>query len=87
MRGMSKKPVHQIIDALTPEAIMARLGVSFHMIRHARTSGMFPASWYDDIEKMSRKAGIDCPRSLFNWKTSANNVGTRSKECKGEVAQ
>jgi len=80
---MSNKPVHQIIETLTPDAIMARLGVSFHMIRYARTSGVFPASWYDDIEKMSRDAGIDCPRDLFNWK-SANNVGTASGVYKGQ---
>lgn len=62
---------------------MSRLGVSFHMIRYARTSGVFPASWYNDIDKMSRDAGIDCPRSLFNWKSAANNVGTASGDCKG----
>lgn len=66
---MDKKPLHHIVDTLTPEAIMARLDVSFHMIRYARSSGMFPANWYAEIRDMCASAGIDCPLCLFNWKT------------------
>lgn len=80
---MSSKPTHQIIDTLTPDAIMARLNVSFHMIRYARTSGVFPANWFNDIDEMCREVGIECPRNIFNWKGSANNVGTARLDCKG----
>lgn len=75
---MSRKPTHHIIDTLTPDAIMSRLGVSFHMIRYARSSGVFPASWYDEIDAMCLSVGIDCPRSAFNWKNSANNISSTS---------
>ena len=83
---MSKKPVHHIIDTLTPDAIMARLGVSFHMIRYARTSGVFPANWFNDIDGMCRDAGIECPRDLFNWRSSANDVGSADADYKGTAA-
>lgn len=72
---MNKSAVHHIIDALTPETICSDLGVSSHMIRHARTTGVFPASWYDTIAKRCDATGTPCPRSAFNWKRPANGVG------------
>lgn len=84
---MSKHAVHHIIDTLTPDAICADLGVSSHMIRHARTTGVFPSSWYDRIFEMCSAIGIPCPRSAFNWKRSANKVGSAIVEFQGDTAQ
>jgi hypothetical protein len=75
---MQKKLVHHIIDTLTPDAIMARLDVSFHMIRYARSSGVFPSGWYDDIDKMCRDAGLECPRNLFNWNSARRQARATS---------
>jgi hypothetical protein len=67
---MNKHAVINITDTLTAPAIMARLGVSSHMIRHARTTGVFPASWYAPVKAMADDVGIPCPLSAFNWKAT-----------------
>lgn len=65
-----EKPSVIIIDALGADRIEARLGVTSHMIRYARSTGSFPASWYDTIERMCAEEGVRCPRSAFNWKAT-----------------
>jgi hypothetical protein len=80
LAAMKKQHVINIIDTLTPDAIMQRLGVSFHMIRYARTSGAFPAGWYDHIESMCRDVGIECPREIFNWRTAVKPAARKSQE-------
>lgn len=79
---MNKPAVHHIVDTLTAEAICSDLGVSSHMIRHARTTGVFPASWYDAIARKCEFVGIPCPRSAFNWKRLANDIGGDPLSCK-----
>jgi len=83
---MSKKAVHHIIDTLTAEAIMAELSVSFHMIRYARTTGMFPASWYAPLKAMADEVGIPCPLTAFNWKPTANKLSTGAVKLQGGAA-
>lgn len=82
---MNKKAVHHIIDTLTADAIMAKLDVSFHMIRYARTTGMFPASWYGPLQSMAVDVGIDCPLSAFNWKPTANEVSSEGGQNQGSA--
>lgn len=84
---MKHKPVHHITNTLTPDAIMARLGVSFHMIRYARTTGTFPASWYRQIKDMCDEVGIPCPLSAFNWRHSANKIGDDVSQVQVEAAK
>ena len=79
---MNKHSVHQITDTLGGEAIATRMGVSSHMIRHARTSGMFPSSWYAALKAMCDDVGIPCPLSAFNWR-AANKVGNTMPKSQG----
>lgn len=65
---MNKPAVITITDAIPAEAICQRLGVTSHSIRHARTTGGFAASWYVGLSELCRDAGIECPKSAFNWK-------------------
>lgn len=67
------KQARPIIEALGAEAIQSRIGVGEHMIRHAKSTGKFPSSWYDLIERMCVDAGIRCPRSAFKWKQPADS--------------
>ena len=67
---MSKETVKTITDTLGSAAIQARLGVTEFSIIHARREGSFTASWYAPLKDMCDRAGIDCPISVFNWKTS-----------------
>ena len=66
-----KRSVIAITDALGAEAISAKLSVTAHSIRHARTSGSFPASWYAPLDEMCDAANVECPRDAFNWKAAA----------------
>jgi hypothetical protein len=86
MPAMNKPAVHHIINTLTAETIMARLDVSFHMIRYARTTGLFPAGWYAPLKAMADEVGIPCPLSAFNWKSTAKDIGSGPADCKGDAA-
>ncbi|WP_145398566.1 hypothetical protein [Paracoccus sulfuroxidans] len=72
---MNKPAVHQITDTLGADAICAALNVTSHSVRGARTSGVFPASWYDVLQSMCIEMGIPCPRNAFNWKGLAKISG------------
>lgn len=67
---MSKHIVKQIIEALGVDAICAKLHVSRHAVRYAKTDGMFPAAWYAGLLDLCDAAAIDCPLEAFNWKNS-----------------
>lgn len=65
---MEKQTVPTIIDALGSDKIAAKLGVSHHAVRYAKTDGMFPAAWFAAISALCEEAQIDLPMELFNWK-------------------
>ena len=72
---MNKQAVIHITDAFPVDDLCARLGVTPHSVRYARTVGVFPASWYAVLSDMCTTAGILCPRSAFNWKAPAQATG------------
>lgn len=82
---MNKRAVHHITDTLGGDVICTALGVSSHMVRHARTTGQFPSSWYDPIFEMCNVVGIPCPRSAFKWKQLANNLSIYDGKSKLKV--
>ncbi|SEL44816.1 hypothetical protein [Pacificibacter marinus] len=67
---MSKEKIKEIIAAVGAEAVQKRLDVSVFAIRHAKRDGRFAASWYIPLREMCEEVGVDCPESLFNWKSS-----------------
>ena len=67
---MSTHPVVQIIETLGDDAITARLGVTERAVRSAKSHRLFPALWFDQIDRMCMDAGIPCPRAAFNWRTA-----------------
>lgn len=69
---MNKPAVLEITDAIPSELMCARLGVSAHSVRGARTSGVFPASWYAVLSDICAEVGVGCPRDAFNWKSNAD---------------
>lgn len=71
---MSKKAVKQIADKIGDEAISDLCGVGVHSVRNARWRGQFPASWYDALEAVCLKKGVDCPRSAFNFKSPSSDA-------------
>lgn len=36
-------------------------------LTQASWRGNFPASWFNEIDALCSKHGIECPRNLFNW--------------------
>lgn len=64
----------KIVSALGAKEIAAAVGVSHtSAVYNAVSGGRFPASWYLSIRGMCLNAGIDCPESLFNWKSPVKN--------------
>lgn len=66
VRGMKNTAANQIVKALTPAAIRARIGVSVSSIEKAQHG--IPARWYVVIRNMCIERGIDCPYEAFNFK-------------------
>ena len=73
---MSKTAVKIIIEAIGSESICAKLDVSRHAVRYAKSDGVFPAAWYAGLLDLCRGAGIECPLDVFNWKSSADAPST-----------
>lgn len=65
---MSKDAVKKITDELGTRAIQDALDVSSHSVRYARTSGLFPASWYAPLLTLCNDRDIECPLEAFNWR-------------------
>lgn len=65
---MEKQTVPNIIDKLGSDKIAAKLGVSHHAVRYAKTVGSFPAAWFAVLQELCDEAKIDLPLDLFNWK-------------------
>lgn len=77
---MSKNEINHIINTLGWEKIADGVEVGWHMIRHAKNTGLFPAPWYNVLKFMCDEAGIPCPLSLFRWKVQANKVSRSSAD-------
>lgn len=67
-----------IIESVGSGEIERALGVSRHSVRHAKTTGAFPASWFDQLDRMCAERGLACPRSLFNFKPPVAEVSCPS---------
>lgn len=85
MRAMNKHPVHHITDTLGVAALTARLGVSRHAIRYARTTRTFPPAWYAALKDMCEEVGIPCPISVFAWKDAAKKYGNNVADFQGRI--
>ena len=75
---MNKPAIHHITNTLGTDTICEVLGVSSHSVRNARTTGLFPASWYDTIQVLCIESGIPCPRNAFNWRAAAKKTSAPS---------
>lgn len=80
---MNKAAVHHITNTLGTSGICEALGVTGHSVRYARTTGAFPASWFDALSKMCAAAVIPCPRDAFNWKPIAKKYGNTEAGIQG----
>lgn len=74
LASMNKPAILNITNTLGSDAICEALGVTQHSVRAARTTGLFPASWYDTLFSMCIEAGIPCPRNAFNWRAAAKKT-------------
>ena len=87
MSAMKKHPVHHITDTLGAEALKARLGVSRHAIRYARTTRTFPPAWYAALKDMCEEIGIPCPISVFSWKDTAKKYGKNAANIQAQAGK
>lgn len=60
-----KSEVRRLTEQIGSEKLQAALGVSEYSIRHARTTGRFPASWFTVVRDL---CGGECSEELFNFK-------------------
>ena len=65
---MNKIATHQIVSHFTAKRLTVIFDVSDHMIRHIRTTGAFPGSWFNPLKILCEAEGIECPADAFTWK-------------------
>ena len=75
-----------IADQLGRKELAARLDVGETAVSNAVVRGFFPATWHVLLEQMCRKAGLECPPSLFRMRGFTQDVNT-ADENQGRAAQ
>jgi hypothetical protein len=70
---MSKHIIIDITDKIGPDTLARELGVTLHSVRHARTTGLFPASWYGPLLGLCAERDIECPLEAFNWRSPSSS--------------
>lgn len=77
---MRMNTTKRIVKDLGSTQIQRELGVGASAVSMAVKKGVFPAAWYDVLDKMVVSSGGELPRGLFNWKKgSAPKVMVRQE--------
>lgn len=76
--------VHSITDAIPADAICKRFGVKPRTIRLARENGTFAASWYLGMKALCKEHGLDCPDSLFNFRSPSSGAASSEPATAGD---
>lgn len=69
-KSKNEPTAREIIESLGRDVVAASLGVSESSVKNAVGSSM-PARWFNVMEGLCQKSGIDCPRSAFAFRTAA----------------
>lgn len=56
------------IDKAGRDTIATVMGVSDKSVSAAYSADSFPASWFDQLDKLAKKKRIKLPRDAFNWR-------------------
>lgn len=64
--------VQEAINRLGRKRVIAVLGVSTSQISNKIKDGLFPAHWFDALDKMAVSDGWEMPRDLFSWITEVD---------------
>lgn len=64
--------ISDFADTVGRSNIAKLMGVGATAVSNRVVIGHFPAWWFNDLEAFCIENGVDCPRSLFNWKPSSN---------------
>lgn len=59
--------VGDLCDVIGRKVIARHIGVGLTQVSNAAVEGRFPAKWFDVIEKLCARRGVDCPRELFSF--------------------
>ena len=63
--------IQHIAKFLGQKRIADALDVHATAVNNAVTRGAFPTSWFFVVKELCDEAGIECPRGLFKFKSSA----------------
>lgn len=64
-----------IVKAIGSATIEKACDVSEYSVRAAKRKGIFPASWFVVLDDLCHDAGIECPRTIFNFKALPHKEG------------
>jgi len=56
-----------ICKVLSRGELQKKLGVTPPAVSNALKKGVFPSRWYLVMDRMCSEAGVNCPRSLFDF--------------------
>ena len=72
------KTCNEIIDKLTPDAMVSRLSLTKHSIARAKDRREMPASWFVVVDAMCIEKGIHCPRDFFSFKADTGGADQKT---------
>jgi hypothetical protein len=58
----------EAIIKLGRQRVIVTLGISTAQVSNCISSGLFPAHWFNSMDKMAATDGWEIPRDLFSWK-------------------
>jgi hypothetical protein len=65
--------VRELFDGLGREAVALSLGVTGKSVSAAAVSNCCPSSWWLVLSGLAAEKGIECPPTLFSFKSIALN--------------
>ena len=68
----------QVAERLGRAKIGSAVGVGLTAVSNAVVAGLFPASWYDDMDRLGRDTGVEVPRSVFRWSHKRASIKSKS---------
>ena len=76
MKNASIAEILPLIDA----SVLGDLDVKERSLRLVRERGVFPSSWYTILKSVCDAEGVECPVSMFNFKSPSPNASNRATD-------
>tara|TARA_R110000851_G_scaffold301190_3_gene457507 strand:- start:278 stop:568 length:291 start_codon:yes stop_codon:yes gene_type:complete len=79
-----KNHASPLIDAIGPELLKKKIGLTARNIRHIRQIGKFPSKQYASVKFLGESIGVHVPMSAFSFEAPAIKLGNAKASKQGK---